>query len=111
MRFDRRIAHHADHVVEGQGLNRFAADEGMKLAQAVGLDVAKVCRAVSAGEAQSLVVARYLEKYRDMPTSGQCRVAAMAMRFANEKGVPVIGPALFQQLYLSPQRRVEHRPG
>jgi len=90
-----RIVH---HVI--LGLNRFAADEGMKLAQAVGLDVAKVCRAVSAGEAQSLVVARYLEKYRDMPTSGQCRVAGMAMQLANAKGVPLIGPALFAQLYL-----------
>ena len=66
----------------------------------VGLDVAKVCRAVSAGEAQSLVVACYLEKYRDMPTSGQCRVAGIAMQLANAKCVPLIGPVLFAQLYL-----------
>jgi 3-hydroxyisobutyrate dehydrogenase-like beta-hydroxyacid dehydrogenase len=90
-----RIVH---HVI--LGLNRFAADEGMKLAQALGLDVATVCRAVSAGEAQSLVVSRYLEKYRDMPASGQYRVAGIAMRMANERGVSLLGPALFQQLYL-----------
>jgi 3-hydroxyisobutyrate dehydrogenase-like beta-hydroxyacid dehydrogenase len=90
-----RIVH---HVI--LGLNRFAADEGMKLAQALGLDVATVSRAVSAGEAQSLVVSRYLEKYRDMPTSGQYRVAGIAMRMANERGVSLLGPALFQQLYL-----------
>jgi 3-hydroxyisobutyrate dehydrogenase-like beta-hydroxyacid dehydrogenase len=68
-----RIVH---HVI--LGLNRFAADEGMKLAQAMGLDLATVSRAVSAGDAQSLVVARYLEKYRDMPTYGQYRVAGIA---------------------------------
>jgi hypothetical protein len=45
-------------------------------------------------------VARYLEKYRDMPTYGQYRVAGIAMRMANEKGVSLLGPALFQQLYL-----------
>lgn len=90
-----RIVH---HVI--LGLNRFAADEGMKLAQALGLDVATVCKAVSAGEAQSLVVSRYLEKYRDMTTSGQYRVAGIATRMANERGVSLLGPALFQQLYL-----------
>jgi 3-hydroxyisobutyrate dehydrogenase len=90
-----RIVH---HVI--LSLNRFAADEGMKLAKALGLDVALVSKAVHAGEAQSLVVDRYLEKYRDMPTSGQYRVSGIAMRLANERGLPLIGPALFQQLYL-----------
>jgi hypothetical protein len=63
-------------------------------------DAAKVCRAVSASGAQSLVFARYIEKYRDLPTSGQCRVAGTAMQLANAKGMPLIGPALFAQLYL-----------
>jgi 3-hydroxyisobutyrate dehydrogenase len=95
-----RIVH---HVI--LGLNRFAADEGMKLAEALGLDVATVSRAVSAGEAQSLVVSRYLEKYRDMPTGGQYRVAGIAMRLATEKGLALIGPALFQQLYVPTKPR------
>jgi 3-hydroxyisobutyrate dehydrogenase len=99
-----RIVH---HVI--LGLNRFAADQGMMLAQALGLDIATVCRAVSAGEAQSLVVARYLEKYRDMPTSGQYRVAGIALRMASEKGLTLIGPALFQQLY-PPSKRAT-KPG
>lgn len=90
-----RIVH---HVI--LGLNRFAADEGMKLAQALGLDPAIVSKAVHGGEAQSHVVDRYLEKYRDMPTSGLYRIAGIAMRFGYEKGLPMIGPAIFQQLYL-----------
>jgi 3-hydroxyisobutyrate dehydrogenase len=90
-----RIVH---HVI--LSLNRFAADEGMRLAQALGLDVALVSKAVHGGEAQSRVVDRYLEKYRDMPTSGQIRISGIAIRLANERGLPLIGPALFQQLYL-----------
>lgn len=90
-----RIVH---HVI--LGLNRFAADEGMRLAQALGLDVATVSKAVHGGEAQSHVVDRYLEKYRDMPTSGLYRIAGIATRLGYEKGLPMIGPALFQQLYL-----------
>jgi 3-hydroxyisobutyrate dehydrogenase-like beta-hydroxyacid dehydrogenase len=81
-------------------LNRFSADEGMKLAAAIGLDVAQVSKAVHGGEAQSHVVDRYLEKYRDMPTGGQHRVAGIAMRMAYELGLPMLGPALYQQLYL-----------
>jgi 2-hydroxy-3-oxopropionate reductase len=90
-----RIVHHVM-----LGLNRFAADEGMKLAQALGLDVAKVCKAVGGGEAQSFVIDRYLQKYRDMPTYGLHRVAGIAIRLGYERGLPMIGPALFQQLYL-----------
>ena len=90
-----RIVHHVM-----MGLNRFAADEGMKLAQGLGLDVATVSAAVHGGEAQSHVIDRYLEKYRDMPTGGQYRIAGIAMRMGYELGLPLIGPALFQQLYL-----------
>lgn len=90
-----RIVHHIM-----LGLNRFAADEGMKLAQAIGLDVATVCKAVHGGEAQSYVIDRYLEKYRDMETGGQYRIAGIAMQMGYELGLPLIGPALFQQLYL-----------
>jgi 3-hydroxyisobutyrate dehydrogenase-like beta-hydroxyacid dehydrogenase len=90
-----RIVHHVM-----LGLTRFAADEGMKLAQALGLDVAAVSKAVHGGEAQSHVVDRYLEKYRDMPVAGLYRIAGIAMRMGYERGVPMIGPALFQQLYL-----------
>lgn len=90
-----RIVH---HVI--LGLNRFAADEGMKLAQTLGLDPAIVSKAVHGGEAQSHVVDRYLEKYRDMPTAGLHRIAGIAMRMGYEHGVPMLGPALFQQLYL-----------
>lgn len=90
-----RIVH---HVI--LGLNRFAADEGMKLAQVLGLDVATVSKAVHGGEAQSHVVDRYLEKYRDMPTAGLHRIAGIAMRMGYENGVAMLGPALFQQLYL-----------
>ena len=56
-------------------MNRLAADEGMKLAQVLGLDLATVSKAVHGGEAQSHVVDRYLEKYRDMPTAGLHRIA------------------------------------
>jgi 3-hydroxyisobutyrate dehydrogenase-like beta-hydroxyacid dehydrogenase len=90
-----RIVH---HVI--LGLNRFAADEGMKLAQVLGLDPAIVSKAVHGGEAQSHVVDRYLEKYRDMPTAGLHRIAGIAMRMGYEHGVAMLGPALFQQLYL-----------
>ena len=90
-----RIVHHVMLA-----LNRFAADEGMKLAEAIGLDVATVSKAVHGGEAQSHVIDRYLEKYRDMPTGGQYRVAGMAMRLAHERGIPMLGPAIYQQLYL-----------
>jgi hypothetical protein len=55
---------------------------------------------VHGGEAQSYIIDRYLEKYRDMTTSGQYRIAGIAMRIGYEKGIPMIGPALFQQLYL-----------
>jgi 3-hydroxyisobutyrate dehydrogenase-like beta-hydroxyacid dehydrogenase len=81
-------------------LNRFSADEGMKLAQALGLDVASVSKAVHGGEAQSHVIDRYIEKYRDMNTSGQYRIAGIAMRMGYELGIPMIGPAIYQQLYL-----------
>lgn len=90
-----RIVH---HVI--LGLNRFAADEGMKLAQVLGLDLTTVSKAVHGGEAQSHVVDRYLEKYRDMPTAGLYRIAGIAMRMGYEHGVAMLGPALFQQLYL-----------
>lgn len=90
-----RIVHHVMLA-----LNRFAADEGMKLAKAIGLDIATVCKAVHGGEAQSHVIDRYLEKYRDMPTGGQYRVAGIAMRLAHERGIPMLGPAIYQQLYL-----------
>ena len=90
-----RIVH---HVI--MGLNRFAADEGMKLARAFGLDIDTVCKAVHGGEAQSYIIDRYLEKYRDMTTSGQYRIAGIAMRVGYEKGIPMLGAALFQQLYL-----------
>lgn len=90
-----RIVHHVMLA-----LNRFAADEGMKLAQAIGLDIATVSKAVHGGEAQSHVIDRYLEKYRDMPTGGQHRVAGIAMRLAYERGLPLLGPAIYQQLYL-----------
>jgi 3-hydroxyisobutyrate dehydrogenase len=90
-----RIVHHVMLA-----LNRLAADEGMKLAQAIGLDVDTVCKAVHGGEAQSYVIDRYLEKYRDMETGGQYRIAGIAIRMGYELGLPMIGPALFQQLYL-----------
>jgi 2-hydroxy-3-oxopropionate reductase len=90
-----RIVHHVMLA-----LNRFSADEGMKLAKAIGLDLATVSRAVHGGEAQSHVVDRYLEKYRDMPTGGQYRVASIAMRLGHDLGLPMLGPALYQQLYL-----------
>jgi 3-hydroxyisobutyrate dehydrogenase-like beta-hydroxyacid dehydrogenase len=90
-----RIVHHVMLA-----LNRFSADEGMKLAQALGLDVASVSKAVHGGEAQSHVIDRYIEKYRDMNTSGQYRIAGIAMRMGYELGIPMIGPAIYQQLYL-----------
>lgn len=90
-----RIVHHIMLA-----LNRFAADEGMKLAKAIGLDVATVSKAVHGGEAQSHVIDRYLEKYRDMPTGGQYRVAGIAMRMAHDLGIPMLGPAIYQQMYL-----------
>lgn len=90
-----RIVHHVMLA-----LNRFAADEGMKLATAIGLDLATVSRAVHGGEAQSHVIDRYLQKYRDMPTGGQYRIAGIAMRLAYERGIPMLGPAIYQQLYL-----------
>jgi 3-hydroxyisobutyrate dehydrogenase-like beta-hydroxyacid dehydrogenase len=90
-----RIVHHVMLA-----LNRFSADEGMKLAKAIGLDLALVSKAVHGGEAQSHVVDRYLEKYRDMPTGGQYRVAGIAMRLGYDLGIPMLGPALYQQLYL-----------
>jgi|tagenome__1003787_1003787.scaffolds.fasta_scaffold20859032_2 2-hydroxy-3-oxopropionate reductase len=90
-----RIVHHVMLA-----LNRFSADEGMKLAQGLGLDIAAVSKAVHGGEAQSHVIDRYLEKYRDMNTSGQYRIAGIAMRMGYEMGIPMIGPALYQQLYL-----------
>ncbi len=90
-----RIVHHIMLA-----LNRFAADEGMKLAKAIGLDQATVSRAVHGGEAQSHVIDRYFEKYRDMPTGGQYRIAGIALRMAHELGIPMLGPAIYQQLYL-----------
>jgi 2-hydroxy-3-oxopropionate reductase len=90
-----RIVHHVMLA-----LNRLAADEGMKLAKAIGLDQAKVSQAVHGGEAQSQVIDRYLQKYRDMPTGGQYRIAGIAMRLAHERGIPMLGPAIYQQLYL-----------
>jgi 2-hydroxy-3-oxopropionate reductase len=90
-----RIVHHVMLA-----LNRFSADEGMKLAKAIGLDLATVSKAVHGGEAQSHVIDRYLEKYRDMPTGGQYRVAGIAMRLGHDLGLPMLGPAVYQQLYL-----------
>jgi 3-hydroxyisobutyrate dehydrogenase-like beta-hydroxyacid dehydrogenase len=90
-----RIVHHVMLA-----LNRFSADEGMKLAKAIGLDPATVSKAVHGGEAQSHVIDRYLEKYRDMPTGGQYRVASIAMRLGYDLGLPMLGPAIYQQLYL-----------
>lgn len=90
-----RIVH---HVI--MALNRLAADEGLRLAQGLGLDIPTVCKAVHGGEAQSHIVDRYLEKYRDMTTGGQYRIAGMALRMSNQMGLPMVGPALFQQLYL-----------
>lgn len=93
-----RIVH---HVI--MALNRLAADEGLRLAQGFGLDIPTVCEAIHGGEAQSHIVDRYLAKYRDMTTGGQYRIAGMALRMANQMGLPMVGPALFQQLYL-PQK-------
>lgn len=90
-----RIVHHVMLA-----LNRFSADEGMKLAKAIGLDLATVSKAVHGGEAQSHVIDRYLEKYRDMPTGGQHRVAGIALRLGYDLGLPMLGPAIYQQLYL-----------
>jgi 2-hydroxy-3-oxopropionate reductase len=98
-----RIVHHVMLA-----LNRFAADEGMKLAKALGLDLATVSRAVHGGEAQSHVIDRYLQKYRDMPTGGQYRIAGIAMRLGHELGIPMLGPAIYQQLYL-PSNNVTNR--
>jgi 3-hydroxyisobutyrate dehydrogenase-like beta-hydroxyacid dehydrogenase len=101
-----RIVHHVMLA-----LNRFSADQGMRLAAAIGLDVAQVSKAVHGGEAQSHVIDRYLEKYRDMPTGGQYRVAGIAMRMAYELGLPMLGPALYQQLYLPTRKAAAENIG
>lgn len=90
-----RIVH---HVI--LGLNRMSADEGMILAQKMGLDLKAVSQAMHGGEGQSTVTDGYLQKYRTMPTGGQCRVAGMALTMANDKGATLPALALFQQLYL-----------
>ena len=98
-----RIVH---HVI--LGLNRLAVDEGMKVAGALGLDPATVCEAVHGGEAQSHVTDRYLQKYRDMTTSGLYRIAGIALRIGYDHGIPLVGPALFQQLYLPTQEKLKN---
>jgi 2-hydroxy-3-oxopropionate reductase len=94
------------HVI--LGLNRFAADEGMKLVQALGLDVATVSRAVSAGEAQNPCCQLLSGKYRDTPTSGQYRVAGIAMRMAREKGVPLSALHCFNSSICRQRSRADH---
>jgi 3-hydroxyisobutyrate dehydrogenase-like beta-hydroxyacid dehydrogenase len=89
-----RIVH---HVI--LGLNRMAADEGMRLAERLGLDPAQVQIAMHGGEGQSNVTDRYLEKYQTMPTYGLCRIAGMAITLANSHGAALPALALFQQLY------------
>jgi 3-hydroxyisobutyrate dehydrogenase-like beta-hydroxyacid dehydrogenase len=91
-----RIVH---HVI--LGLNRLAADEGMRLATRYGLDPKDVQAAMHGGEGQSHVTDGYLEKYVSMPTGGQCRVAGMALTMANAKGATLPALALFSQLYLA----------
>lgn len=90
-----RVIH---HVV--LALNRLAADEGMRLAQALGIDLTEAQRAFHGGEAQSNVTDRYLEKYRAMPVGGQYRAIEIARELAFEHGVQLPAAALFQQLYL-----------
>jgi 3-hydroxyisobutyrate dehydrogenase-like beta-hydroxyacid dehydrogenase len=90
-----RIVH---HVI--LGLNRLAADEGMRLARKLGLDPKDVQVAMHAGEGQSNVTDGYLVKYQTMPTYGLVRVAGMALELANLEGATLPALALFQQLYL-----------
>jgi hypothetical protein len=43
-----------------------------------------------------------------MPTGGQYRIAGIAMRLGHELGIPMLGPAIYQQLYL-PSNNVTNR--
>ncbi len=90
-----------DHVVVA--LNRLAVDEGMRLAEALGLDTQQVAQAMLGGEAHSEI----LERYTKAPWAGAGggvppRLLAMALKLAYEEGVSLPGLALHQQVYVVP---------
>ncbi len=91
-----RIVHHVIF-----GLHLQAADEGMHLAEKLGLDLVAVTQAMHGGTGQSHVTDYYLEKYRDLPRRGVHKIAGFALRMGYDLGLPLFGSALLQQLYLT----------
>ena len=92
-----------DHVVVA--LNRLAVDEGMRLAEALGLDTQKLAQAMLGGEAQS----EMLERYAKEPWAGAGggvppRLLAMGLKLAYDRGVSLPGLALHQQVYVVPMQ-------
>ena len=90
-----------DHVVVA--LNRLAVDEGMRLAEALGLDTQKLAQAMLGGEAHS----EMLERYANAPWAGAGggvppRLLSMALKLAYDRGVSLPGLALHQQVYVVP---------
>ena len=92
-----------DHVVVA--LNRLAVEEGMRLAEALGLDTQKVAQAMLGGEARS----EMLERYTKAPWAGAGggvppRLLSMGLKLAYDRGVSLPGLALHQQVYVVPMQ-------